>query len=233
MTELTLLSTCWDHPRLCGEKLIVLPSRTSFTGITPAYAGKSHCNLARQVLQQDHPRLCGEKQNTLVKVISCIGSPPPMRGKESLDSDHPTRHRITPAYAGKRCPTTSRTSRGQDHPRLCGEKSGQTLSISTNMGSPPPMRGKVLNGFRDNSYYRITPAYAGKRASGFSLNLYIQDHPRLCGEKWHIGQSITRQKGSPPPMRGKAFANTIAVHLPGITPAYAGKSIRLQTIYRL
>ena len=34
-----------------------------------------------------------------------------MRGKEALDSDHPTRHRITPAYAGKRTHQSSQIVR--------------------------------------------------------------------------------------------------------------------------
>ena len=67
------------------------------------------------------------------------------------------------------------------------------------------MRGKVLDGYKDNPYYRITPAYAGKRASGFSLNLYIQDHPRLCGEKACMCAIGGVTAGSPPPMRGKAW----------------------------
>ncbi len=65
------------------------------------------------------------------------------------------------------------------------------------------MRGKaddLLTAFRSTG---ITPAYAGKRASGFSLNLYIQDHPRLCGEK-----------GCP---------RLDTCDIGRITPAYAGK----------
>ena len=54
--------------------------------------------------------------------------------------------------------------------------------------------------------------------------MHRQDHPRLCGEKWHIGQSITRQKGSPPPMRGKAWKEKVKTRSIWITPAYAGKS---------
>ena len=45
------------------------------------------------------------------------------------------------------------------------------------------MRGKVLDGYKDNPYYRITPAYAGKRLlQGIGVS-GSKDHPRLCGEK--------------------------------------------------
>ena len=82
------ISSCWlisrskDHPRVCGEKedeilaagvkagspprmrgkVTVPRSVPKYTGITPAYAGKSI--LFRLVFSQaeDHPRVCGEKQ---------------------------------------------------------------------------------------------------------------------------------------------------------------------------
>ena len=31
-------------------------------GITPAYAGKSACDMRTIVARKDHPRLCGEKR---------------------------------------------------------------------------------------------------------------------------------------------------------------------------
>ena len=45
------------------------------------------------------------------------------------------------------------------------------------------MRGKVLDGYKDNPYYRITPAYAGKRFCASDFDRAERDHPRLCGEK--------------------------------------------------
>ena len=71
----------WDHPRVCGEKLVynVLyyackgsPPRMrgkgtrdlalfALNGITPAYAGKSIEPPPNRRARQDHPRVCGEK----------------------------------------------------------------------------------------------------------------------------------------------------------------------------
>ena len=70
-----------DHPRVCGEK--PLQSSVNCTmegspprmrgkgvvhvfvpekfGITPAYAGKSHCRSRTSPDRWDHPRVCGEK----------------------------------------------------------------------------------------------------------------------------------------------------------------------------
>ena len=72
-----------------------------WSGITPAYAGKSD-TLFRALLHfRDHPRLCGEKlyPDSLCMVLS--GSPPPMRGKGDICIAADSRIGITPAYAGK------------------------------------------------------------------------------------------------------------------------------------
>ena len=69
----------------------------------------------------------------------------------------------------------------------------------------------------------ITPAYAGKRATGFLALYYYQDHPRLCGEKVTVRKPAMLSRGSPPPMRGKAEEKEMKVKIFGITPAYAGK----------
>ena len=111
-----------DHPRLCGEKeKFTTFSRGSvgspppmrgkdkfpnaafrFSGITPAYAGKSFGSKSLIGKSTDHPRLCGEKG-----LLCCVfnlhkGSPPPMRGKENKMKKYDLASRITPAYAGKR-----------------------------------------------------------------------------------------------------------------------------------
>ena len=52
----------------------------------------------------------------------------------------------------------------------------------------------------------ITPAYAGKRNVKGREAMRKKDHPRLCGEKQQLEYSTKLDKGSPPPMRGKAFS---------------------------
>ena len=69
---------------------------------------------------------------------------------------------ITPAYAGKSCNTFGIRFWNEDHPRLCGEKALEASEDLKDLGSPPPMRGKVKNGRAYTGRHRITPAYAGK-----------------------------------------------------------------------
>ncbi len=130
--------------------------------ITPAYAGKRVSEPCRRMSPEDHPRLCGEKTSWKVDSINTKGSPPPMRGKGCLNRVEECRQRITPAYAGKRPAGRSTASTPKDHPRLCGEKVRMYAAVSANLGSPPPMRGKVLNWRKRKLKRRITPAYAGK-----------------------------------------------------------------------
>ena len=69
-----------------------------------------------------------------------------MRGKVRSAVQRHVYNRITPAYAGKSmCQWLFRRDRG-DHPRLCGEKSTICNPLEVGIGSPPPMRGKAVDG---------------------------------------------------------------------------------------
>ena len=175
-----------------------------FTGITPAYAGKSD----GAYIISDFLR----------------GSPPPMRGKGSSVILDCVISGITPAYAGKRSAAYCFGVRVEDHPRLCGEKLVRHDVNPPEHGSPPPMRGKEKQSQKIYYYHRITPAYAGKRIMKRGTKMSIKDHPRLCGEKFKIAFVIFARSGSPPPMRGKETKKHIEFHVNRITPAYAGKS---------
>ena len=66
------------------------------------------------------------------------------------------------------------------------------------------MRGKDVEFEVNADGSRITPAYAGKSIGKPSAATTTQDHPRLCGEKFHNFIFHKLFIGSPPPMRGKA-----------------------------
>ena len=68
-----------------------------------------------------------------------------MRGKGVRTVRAPADLGITPAYAGKRNRRERKLALLEDHPRLCGEKGCERMCIKSVMGSPPPMRGKVLS----------------------------------------------------------------------------------------
>ena len=134
----------------------------------------------------DHPRLCGEKRVRSVHTFTALGSPPPMRGKGNERTEIFDRDRITPAYAGKSLSCSKRSCSKRDHPRLCGEKQLPQRRLHPPEGSPPPMRGKGFVIFRNIYRNRITPAYAGKSFARNVSEIFLRDHPRLCGEKQGI-----------------------------------------------
>ena len=173
----------WGSPPPMRGKVSAVLTHANGLRITPAYAGKRDSVRCSSGFRRDHPRLCGEKPEHGKICLLLMGSPPPMRGKAIFGALFEYKHRITPAYAGKRRPVTHGLHLSQDHPRLCGEKLKPRRRIETNQGSPPPMRGKawVESPLHDDD--RITPAYAGKSGAKNVGNRPSKDHPRLCGEK--------------------------------------------------
>ena len=89
------------------------------------------------------------------------------------------------------------------------------------------MRGKGRTDTVGYEESRITPAYAGKSLNGTLDAPCDLDHPRLCGEKDVYAFPASERLGSPPPMRGKASLFQLGEVPAGITPAYAGKSKKL------
>ena len=192
-----------DHPRMCGEKsrnsIMTLTSSGSpphvrgkenlrigilqNPRITPACAGKSCHHHDSYAATEDHPRMCGEKTPMLPCLIQPWGSPPHVRGKACAKWLSLFRFRITPACAGKSVSFRSTSLQSWDHPRMCGEKSRNSIMTLTSSGSPPHVRGKenLRIGILQNP--RITPACAGKRCFFERPGGFVRDHPRMCGEK--------------------------------------------------
>ena len=174
------------------------------TRITPADAGKTLIDEAKQENAEDHPRGCGENEGTDIPLIETL--------------------RITPADAGK-TDTLHAVGHGlEDHPRGCGENVLYRLLCAFFQGSPPRMRGKhpcrqsklVLPG--------ITPADAGKTSTRNFFNASSWDHPRGCGENAGTEHYYRHRPGSPPRMRGKRQRRCSMSIATRITPADAGKT---------
>ena len=151
-----------------------------------------------------------------------------MRGKGLEKLAHERRRGITPACAGKRSPGIAFSVPLWDHPRVCGEKSLNRYTPAYRSGSPPRVRGKVLQNPISQGIVGITPARAGKRVLCLGLPVLRWDHPRVCGEKRKAQTFLSCRKGSPPRVRGKLVDYRAEYTAVGITPAYAGKSGRHQ-----
>ena len=167
----------------------------------------------------------------------------------------PLRFWITPACAGKRrsdwiirstywdhprvCGEKPHLSRylaaaaGRDHPRVCGEKDKTSVELAPGAGSPPRMRGKGRRVYEATHGAGITPAYAGKRRQLARPSKCVEDHPRVCGEKFAFFVAKTLKMGSPPRVRGKGGRTGSSGQHTGITPACAGKSPTCPDIWPL
>ena len=120
-TAPTVTLNAEDHPRGCGENLLMQqkalqgegsPPRmrgklrrrkcfAAFSRITPADAGKTYLRYYLTFYDKDHPRGCGENATRDKLVSEGTGSPPRMRGKLKKWEDRSHPPRITPADAGK------------------------------------------------------------------------------------------------------------------------------------
>ena len=150
-----------------------------------------------------------------------------MRGTRGTIKGEPSAPGITPAYAGNTSPPSIRKQTYWDHPRVCGEHKYTILRCKPFRGSPPRMRGTHIKPTSQNSTRGITPAYAGNTSSRKKGSTLFRDHPRVCGEHTHEKSISDAKWGSPPRMRGtldEFGGKSVGV---GITPAYAGNTIRI------
>ena len=92
-------------------------------------------------------------------------------------------------------------------------------------GSPPRGRGKGRCNHLVIFVDGITPAQAGKSCFSYFLESSVWDHPRTGGEKLLLVLLGEQRVGSPPHRRGKEPLSFTSAACPGITPAWAGKSL--------
>ena len=110
-----------------------------------------------------------------------------MRGKVTGAGIRAKVDGITPAHAGKSATNGTETLLFKDHPRACGEKRTPVNIRYCFVGSPPRMRGKVVQAEHSPFDTGITPAHAGKSFALFAAPGAVWDHPRACGEKRMLG----------------------------------------------
>ena len=155
-----------------------------------------------------------------------MGSSPRMRGTPGSGEPPTTEHGIIPADAGNTRAKSLETMYGLDHPRVCGEHLWMPPTMPLTMGSSPRMRGTQMQDIGIDLSDGIIPAYAGNTESFERGNGSCGDHPRVCGEHERNGNRERLLPGSSPRMRGTRQAQTCALCLHGIIPAYAGNTLR-------
>ena len=170
-----------DHPRVCGEHVMMVGSfRLSkgssprmrgtqptfgwvkgYEGIIPAYAGNTCIRPSAVEGRWDHPRVCGEHSKNTNRDMYREGSSPRMRGTHSRLRTVAASRGIIPAYAGNTMTMASSGVRAWDHPRVCGEHWRFVTSGTPPQGSSPRMRGTLFVPLFCFLVNGIIPAYAG------------------------------------------------------------------------
>ena len=119
------------------------------------------------------------------------------------------------------------TAETWDHPRIRGKDTVLTRTEAILQGSPPHTRERHSLQEEQRFQCRITPAYAGKTLCLQERRQYSRDHPRIRGKDIFIFGGITSESGSPPHTRERPAVLTNSLSLSGITPAYAGKTMKI------
>ena len=135
--------------------------------------------------------------------------------------------RITPACAGKTEQLNLSEILTRDHPRVCGKNVVLVLRSKCCPGSPPRVREKLVYILITPPPCRITPACAGKTICTCARHHRKRDHPRVCGKNRTTELVGNLDEGSPPRVREKRHVARKIVHVVGITPACAGKTLHL------
>ncbi len=214
----------WDHPRRCGEnEMQVITARVS-EGSPPQVRGKRRGYTYSLHQKRITPAGAGKTVTDTYHPHIHAGSPPQVRGKQAAESCQAAMLRITPAGAGKtfRIPLAVRPSK--DHPRRCGENGLDRRRDPSGIGSPPQVRGKLLEKIGIEKENGITPAGAGKTRRCCAHRPKFQDHPRRCGENLSAIFRAAPDLGSPPQVRGKLVLSFSSPPYYRITPAGAGKT---------
>ena len=113
-----------------------------------------------------------------------------------------------------------------------GEKVIAVVFVCVWLGSPPHARGKALPLPILCVDGGITPACAGKSCYYIICRIFIKDHPRMRGEKFSSTKFSPNPSGSPPHARGKVEIDDVLSPDFRITPACAGKSIKVSFKFR-
>ena len=170
-----------DHPRGCGEHIVVFHPIDDEEGssprmrgtlfdsikqiviirIIPADAGNTQATRIRYRPRRDHPRGCGEHDVLELVAPVVVGSSPRMRGTLLIIRVKIVMDRIIPADAGNTVARGQKRDRRPDHPRGCGEHYQHIIDVDVSRGSSPRMRGTPGPCTGSHRRTGIIPADAG------------------------------------------------------------------------
>ena len=166
----------------------------------------------------------GKDASVMLILSKEAGSPPRAREGHIGEIKGAKVAGITPACAGRTIADTTPCCRLEDHPRVRGKDVATRLKEAGELGSPPRAREGHTRELCDRTFYRITPACAGRTAWDTKREMFTKDHPRVRGKDYSIAFDLCCRLGSPPRAREGPAASIAFAAAAGITPACAGRT---------
>ena len=170
--------------------------------------------------------MCGEHGASRTTAVVRTGSSPHVRGALDFDAEGELVTGIIPACAGSTTVVNVGVSRHRDHPRMCGEHSSSISTPYVNWGSSPHVRGARWSRSPRSRRTGIIPACAGSTWSHSNDPPYTRDHPRMCGEHFICGRTLSASAGSSPHVRGALARRTFPCSAIGDHPRMCGEHNR-------
>ena len=218
-----LLSLGGSSPLTRGKLNDLVPSLAGVR-LIPAHAGKTNHADATTPRAAAHPRSRGENVGEHAKSLGSAGSSPLTRGKPLPRPHAVGQARLIPAHAGKTLVGLSVLVSGQAHPRSRGENMPPAAARSSDPGSSPLTRGKLVQGLVGMLPQRLIPAHAGKTRGRDDQAEVTTAHPRSRGENVLCARRVSQRPGSSPLTRGKRRSGADTAAIPRLIPAHAGKT---------
>ena len=193
------------HPRVCGEHDPVHLGHDRHRRSIPACAGNTLTRASAWWMVSVHPRVCGEHLNLISCLKAKYGPSPRVRGTPGIRDRRCPCCRSIPACAGNTPGTTTRTTQGSVHPRVCGEHGQKNGLIGTGQ--------------------RSIPACAGNTPAAWGPSRWPSVHPRVCGEHAERTTGLRRKTRSIPACAGNTPAPASSVAAARSIPACAGNTL--------
>ena len=192
---------------MCGEHLPPMPLMLPTMGSSPHVRGALVFVSLPVAGVGDHPRMCGEHQLCERPHVQQLGIIPACAGSTSRMAS-PAVYSVgsSPHVRGARSLRVRVAAQLGIIPACAGSTEHATGVISWFEGSSPHVRGAQYVRVCRSKRRGIIPACAGSTRCHGGGQASCGDHPRMCGEHTHNGNSYTSRQGSSPHVRGAPYA---------------------------
>ena len=129
------------HPRMRGERALVISQATLCQRFIPACAGNAGKSRFSAVFWSVHPRMRGERSESPLNPRVASGSSPHARGTPDPPEGRDPHRRFIPACAGNAIFVMTKFLFLSVHPRMRGDRGALGRIRATGAGSSPHARG--------------------------------------------------------------------------------------------